>query len=318
MKKIKVDTFVLAMIAAIMVAWLFPGVNQRLLGVVSSIGVSLIFFFYGLRLHPQRIISGLRNWKLHVAVQMSTFLLFPLVVIVFYPFIHTEQGYTLWLSFLFLAALPSTVSSSVVMVSIARGNIPGAIFNASISGLIGIVVTPLWMGIFLQRGEGDFNLAEVYLKLITEILLPLVAGLLLHKYLGDYALKHTRKLTTFDRAIILLIIYKSFSVSFQERIFHSIEIPTLLLIFLLTIVLFVIVYFITGYISKKAGFSMEDQITTQFCGTKKSLVHGTVFSKILFPQAFPLGIILLPLMIFHTLQILCISIIATRLEKRDL
>jgi solute carrier family 10 (sodium/bile acid cotransporter), member 7 len=282
---------------------------------ISTIGISLIFFFYGLKLNAERLKAGLLNWKLHILVQLSTFLLFPLIILAFYPFVINEHGQTIWLAFLFLAALPSTVSSSVVMVSIARGNIPGAIFNASISGLIGIVITPLWMGLFLQGSETDYNLGSVYLKLITEILMPVILGLILHKYWGNFAIKHSRQLSRFDKSVILLIIYKSFAVSFEDKVFSSVGFKELAFIFLATIVLFFFVYFLTGYLSQWLGFNKEDQITAQFCGTKKSLVHGTVFSKILFPESFPTGVILLPLMLFHAFQIFVISIIASRIAK---
>ncbi len=319
--KIKIDRFVLSIIVVIILAWFFPQWGSKNSAIpidrISSIGISLIFFFYGLKLSPEKMRTGLQNWKLHILIQASTFLIFPVIILFFYPLINNENSYFLWLAFLFLGALPSTVSSSVVMVSIARGNVAGAIFNASISGLIGIVITPLWMGIFLQKAEGDFNLGAVYLKLITEILLPVILGLFLHRFWGMLALKYSRQLSTFDKSVILLIIYKSFAVSFDERVFMSVNISALVIIFLASIVLFHLIYFITGYLSKRLRFNTEDLITARFCGTKKSLVHGTVFSKILFPQAFPVGIILLPLMVFHAYQIFVISIFASRLSKRD-
>lgn len=318
--KLNIDKFVLAIIVVVALAYFFPEWGSKNspipLATIGSIGVSLIFFFYGLKLGPEKIKPGLKNWKLHVLVQLSTFLIFPLIVLAIRPLIPDDHAYQIWLSFLFLAALPSTVSSSVVMVSMAKGNIPAAIFNASISGLIGIVVTPFWLGFFLQRSGGDFNLAAVYLKLITEILLPVALGLLLQRYWGKYALKYSALLSNFDKSIILLIIYKSFAESFSEKVFSTVAFTDLLLIFAGVVLLFYLMYFLTGYLAKRLGFTTEDQITAQFCGTKKSLVHGTVFSKILFPAAFPLGLILLPLMLFHAFQIFVISIVAAKLGKR--
>lgn len=318
--KAKIDSFVLAIIVVIILAYFFPQWGSDESGVpidlIGSIGISLIFFFYGLKLSPEKIKSGLKNWKLHVLVQSSTFLLFPLVVISFYPLIQTEKDHTLWLSFLFLAALPSTVSSSVVMVSMAKGNLPAAIFNASISGLIGIVVTPLWMGLFLTHATDDYQLGQIYIKLITEILVPVVIGIAVQPYWGKYAQKHLRYLTIFDKSIILLIIYKSFAKSFEEKVFSSVDFMDLVMISIITVVLFFLIYSITGYMTKLLRFNKEDQITAQFCGTKKSLVHGTVFSKILFPESMPMGIILLPLMLFHAFQIFIISIIASKLANR--
>jgi len=317
----KIDKFVLAIIIIVLLAYLFPQLGAKEsnipLDLIGSIGIALIFFFYGLKLHPDKIKNGLKNWKLHILVQLATFLLFPILVLLFKPFITSDNQEMIWLSFLFLAALPSTVSSSVVMVSIANGNIPAAIFNASISGLIGIVITPLWMGLFLQQATTEFDLGTIYIKLATEILLPVFLGIILQRYLGKYATKYNKQLTLFDKSIILLIIYKSFSESFEEKVFTSVKIMDLILIFTVDMVLFFVVYSLIGFLSRKLQFNKEDQITAQFCGTKKSLVHGTVFSKILFPSTISIGIILLPLMLFHAFQIFIISILASKLGTRE-
>lgn len=302
------------------IAYFFPqwGSQQSTipLDTISDIGISLIFFFYGLKLSPNKLKAGLRNWKLHVLVQASTFLIFPLLVIVFRPLLQTEEQEMLWLAFFFLAALPSTVSSSVVMVSMAKGNVPAAIFNASISGIIGIALTPLWMGLFVQNEQTSFDFTDIYIKLILQIIVPVVIGLLLQRFFGHLAQKYSNRLSLFDKSIILLIIYKSFAESFEDNIFGSVSVLDLLMICAIVLVLFVAAYFLTGFVAKKMRFNREDRITAQFCGTKKSLVHGTVFSKILFGTMASMGIILLPLMLYHAFQILILSIIAGKIANR--
>lgn len=203
------------------------------------------------------------------------------------------------------------------MVSMAKGNIPAAIFNASISGIIGVALTPLWMGLFVNDAQTDFDFTAIYIKLIVQIILPVVLGLGLQRYFGAFVQKHSAKLTLFDKSIILLIIYKSFAESFTGNIFSSVSVFDLLLLFVAVLVLFFIVFVLIGFLSRKMNFNKEDQITAQFCGTKKSLVHGTVFSKIIFGNMASIGIVLLPLMLFHASQILIITIIATRLSKRE-
>ncbi|MCH4554061.1 bile acid:sodium symporter family protein [Aestuariibaculum lutulentum] len=318
----KIDRFVLAIISIITLAYFFPQLGSKdsnvPLDLIGSIGISLIFFFYGLKLSPEKIKHGLKNWKLHILIQLTTFLLFPILIILFKGFIQGEEGQMLWLSFLFLAALPSTVSSSVVMVSMAKGNIPAAIFNASISGLIGIVITPLWMGLFSKFTATDFNLGEIYIKLLLEILAPVILGILLQKYGQSFVKKYQHQLPLFDKSVILLIIYKSYAHSFEDGVFSTLNLLDLSMVFTAIVILFFAVYFLTGFLSKKLGFSEEDKITAQFCGTKKSLVHGTVFSKILFPSTMPIGLILLPLMLFHALQIFIISIIASKISRRKI
>lgn len=318
--KPKIDGFVLAIITVVFLAYFFPYLGSKNspvpLNLIGSMGVSLIFFFYGLKLSPAKLKTGLKNWQLHLLVQASSFVLFPIILLAVYPFIKTESNQTIWLGFMFLAALPSTVSSSVVMVAMAKGNIPAAIFNASISGLIGIVVTPLWMGLFLQRTATDFNLGTIYIKLITEILLPVIIGMALQRYLGDFVRKYSLQLTLFDKSVILLIIYKSFAQSFDEKVFSAVNLVDLALILLAVLGLFTVVFFAIKQSAVFLNFTIEDRITAQFCGTKKSLVHGTVFSKILFHNTASVGVILLPLMLFHFVQIFIISILASKLAKQ--
>nr|WP_299202577.1 bile acid:sodium symporter [uncultured Brumimicrobium sp.] len=317
----KIDKFVIAIIISIVIAYFFPQLGATdspvPLDTIAGWGISLIFFFYGLKLSTEAIKSGLKNWRLHIVVQASTFVLFPLIVAVFYPLVKDTNHEILWLSLLFMAALPSTVSSSVVMVSLAKGNIPSAIFNASISGIIGIIITPLWMTSFIQQADIAYDFSAIYIQLGTEILLPLILGLLLRRYLGAFARKHGRSLGLFDKTVILLIIYKSFVHSFEENVFTSVSIVDLLLMTALVIALFFLVYFITGWIGKRLNFNREDRITAQFCGTKKSLVHGTVFSEALFGHTSIMGLMLLPLMLFHAIQILIISVIATKMGVEE-
>ncbi|MGP1992353.1 bile acid:sodium symporter family protein [Zobellia laminariae] len=320
--RLKVDGFVLSVIAVIGIAYVFPqwGTPESKIPIdtISAIGISLIFFFYGLKLSPTKLKAGIKNWKLHLLVQGSTFLIFPLLILIFRPFIQNEAQETIWLAFFFLAALPSTVSSSVVMVSMAKGNIPAAIFNASISGIIGVVLTPLWMGLFVRSAQTDFDFTDIYIKLFVQIILPVVVGILLQRFLGEFAQKYNKRLTLFDKSVILLIIYKSFAESFEGDIFSTVSVLDLLMLFVAVLILFGIVFSLTGFLAKQMRFNTADQITAQFCGTKKSLVHGTVFSKIIFGNLASIGIILLPLMIFHAIQLLIISTVASRMSRKNI
>ncbi|MCK5277292.1 MAG: bile acid:sodium symporter [Cyclobacteriaceae bacterium] len=306
------------LIAMILLAYWLPGIEKLIpLNEISTYGISGIFFFYGLKLNPEKMKEGLSNWKLHALIQAATFFIFPLLVICILPFIHSEEHFTLWLAVFFLAALPSTVSSSVVMVSIAKGNIPGAIFNASISGLIGIAVTPLWIGLFLESGENALDLGEIVVSLIMKILLPVLLGMILHRYWGEFANRHKKQLTMFDKSVILIIVYKSFSTSFSSGIFKGITLLELSVVGFGVIALFFGVYFLIYFTSNKLKFNREDRITALFCGSKKSLVHGSVFSSVLFSGMSSAGIFLVPIMIYHAFQLFFISILAQRMSSDE-
>lgn len=286
------------------------------LGEIANVGVSFIFLFYGLKLNLEKLKAGLSNWRMHIIVQLTTFLFFPLIVLAFRPLFVNTDYYNLWLGIFFLAALPSTVSSSVVMISIAKGNIPSAIFNASISSLIGVVVTPLWVGLFIASATGSFDVSDIVLKLVLQVLLPVIIGISLNSRFVAVAEKYKKQLKYFDQAIILTIIYTSFCKSFSDHLFENFSALELVGLALGMMLLFFAVFFCVGLLSRLFGFSDEDRITVLFCGSKKSLVHGTVMSKVLFPYSTITGIVLLPLMLYHALQLIAASIIAQRMARR--
>ena len=306
----------------IFLAWLWPeaGIQKGIFSLkeVANLGISLIFFFYGLRLSPEKLKSGLSNWRLHLVVQVSTFLVFPLIMLLVIYFFADNHSDLLWIGVFYVAALPSTVSSSVVMVSIAKGNVPSAIFNASISSLIGVFITPIWMGLYLSTNSGSasMDLSSVIVKLIIQVLVPVVLGILLHHKFGWFAEKNKKRLRLFDQSIILLIIYTSFCESFASNLFSGFSVSTLFVLGVSMISLFIFMFLLIRMICKLFRFNREDSITALFCGSKKSLVHGTVMSKVLFQQTPGVGIIILPLMMYHALQLMAASIIAQSMARQ--
>lgn len=278
-------------------------------------GIAGIFLLYGLKLNLKEVVKDVSNWKLHLLVQTGTFVLFPLLVLVFYPFFRDTIYFQSWLSVYFLACLPSTVSSSVVMVSIAKGNVTSAIFNASISGLIGILLTPLLMGFFLQAHHSEGNQAEIIQQLLLKVLLPIILGILLNPIFKNIIQKYSKIIAEFDRLIILLIVYDSFSKAFIENVFASVPSLVFVVIAVSVVILFFVVYAILQWISCKLGFSREDAITTTFCGSKKSLVHGSLFVMILGIPEEQKVLFLLPVMIYHSFQLFYVSWLASKISK---
>ena len=278
-------------------------------------GIAGIFLLYGLKLNLKEVVKDVSNWKLHLLVQIGTFVLFPLLVLVFYPFFRDTIYFQSWLSVYFLACLPSTVSSSVVMVSIAKGNVTSAIFNASISGLIGILLTPLLMGFFLQAHHSEGNQAEIIQQLLLKVLLPIILGILLNPIFKNIIQKYSKIIAEFDRLIILLIVYESFSKAFIKNVFASVPSLVFVVIAVSVVILFFVVYAILQWISCKLGFSREDAITTTFCGSKKSLVHGSLFVMILGIPEEQKVLFLLPVMIYHSFQLFYVSWLASKISK---
>ena len=314
------DWFLLALIGMIVLAYLLPEVGIQKgpfsLSALARYGVSVIFFFYGLRLNPQKLRAGLSNWRLHLVVHLTTFVVFPLLLLACRGLFNTEHTALLWLGAFYVAALPSTVSSSVVMVSIAGGNLPAAIFNASVSSLIGVFITPLWMSAVLSSGtSSEYDVWGVIGKLTLQVVVPVLLGIALHRWLGSLAERYRQGLRYFDQTIILLIVYTSFCESFARQLFKGYSAPDILLLAGLMSGLFFLMYGFIFLISNLLGFNREDRITALFCGSKKSLVQGSVMANLLFP-AGSIGVILLPIMLYHALQLIAASILAQGMARR--
>lgn len=319
LNKVGLNSFFLLMLCMVVLAWLGPsyGTDQSPLPLqpISYYGVSLIFFFYGLRLSATALWRGLSHWKIHLIIQATTFVLFPLIALLCYAMFYSETYALLWIGFFYLAALPSTVSSSVVMISIAGGNLSAGIFNASASSVLGILMTPLWMSIFIANTNDTQGFLQVILSLCLQVLLPFIIGLSLHRYLGALAEKHKTTLRYFDQSIILLIVYRAFCESFYNKMFSGFTTLEIFTLGGLMLGFFLLMATLMYTISVIMKFSREDRITILFCGSKKSLIQGVVMAQVLFVNQVSLGIILLPLMLYHALQLVAGSIIAERLSK---
>ncbi|WP_317898422.1 bile acid:sodium symporter family protein [Aurantibacillus circumpalustris] len=319
LKGLGIGWFVPSILCMVILAYYFPkpGIIKEPISLseLSSFGIFLIFFFYGAKLNFEKLRIGLNNWHLHLLIQITTFLIFPLLILSIKPFFLNEQLINIWLGLFFLSALPSTVSSSVVMVSLAGGNIPSAIFNASISAFIGILVTPLWIGLFFSNNGVRLELTSIIIKLTLQVILPVLVGMLLHKRLNTFVEKHKKSLQVFDQTIILLIIYNSFCKSFSEKLFSNMTLLEVMVLALGMLFLFVLIVLFSKFSSTVLKFNRADTITTIFCASKKSLVHGSVMAGILFAGNPIVGWIILPLMFYHAIQLIVSSFLAKRMSR---
>lgn len=331
LKIVKANAFILLLGLMIFSAFLKPEIggakeNVFSLKKLADFGVLLIFFFYGVGLRWSTLWKSLENWRLHLVVQLATFLLFPLIVLAAIGLCGrqpTNSANLLWMGVFYVAALPSTVSSSVVMVSIAKGNMPAAIFNASISGVLGVFLTPLWMSLFVygnaqaatENVSQWISISKTIGNLMLIVVLPLVFGMLLNPCLGDWMNRNRTWTKYFDQSIVLLIVYTSFCDSFATRAFDGIGTGPLLLLVIGMLGLFFTVYGLSGLCCHWLRFDHADTITVQFCGSKKSLMHGMAMSNVLFAGMSGVGVILLPIMLYHALQLIVVSVLA-KIEAR--
>ncbi|MFG1418102.1 bile acid:sodium symporter family protein [Xanthobacter sp. V0B-10] len=320
--RFKIDPFLPALVGVVVLAilWPAPGVTGGFLHAdrAATWGIGVIFFLYGISLATRRLLESATRWQLHLVVQLATFALFPLVVVLAMPLINRLMPEEVGIGFFFLAALPSTVSSSVAMTSLARGNVAVAIFNASISSLIGVFVTPLLMAWYLHATGGTMALGDVILKLVVIVLLPLAVGQMLRPLLLKLVEKHKVVVKIADRAVILAIVYNAFCDSVAEGVWSGHSVALLAEMIVGVGLLFVAVYWLIGLFCRLAGFNHADTTAVLFCGSKKSLATGLPIAKVMFGTSPQLSLIITPIMIYHFLQLVVIGFIAgNRAAKGD-
>jgi solute carrier family 10 (sodium/bile acid cotransporter), member 7 len=319
-----IDPYILAILATVGVASAIPahGMDAKVTDVATNVAIALLFFLHGARLSLEAALAGARHWRLHVVVFVSTFVLFPALGLAARALAPGLLTPPLWIGVILLCLLPSTVQSSIAFTSIAGGNVPAALCSASASNLIGTVLSPILAGLLLAPHGTTISLHDMG-AIVAQLLLPFVAGQALRPWIGGWAQRHRSLVGLVDRGSILLIVYAAFSEGMVNHIWGQLDIAGLLMLVAVNACLLGMVLALTSIAGRVLGFSREDRITIIFCGSKKSLASGLPMASVLF-AAQSVGLIVLPLMLFHQLQLMVCAALARRYaaqakdsERRD-
>jgi len=314
------DWFLLGMVGAVLVASVLPDLGRSggwlHVDRVADWGIFAIFFLHGVGLSTEKLRQGLARWPVHLIVQSFTFIVFPLLWVLLDIGVGRFLPRDLMLGFLYLCALPSTVSSSVAMTALARGNVPASIFNATLSILIGVFMTPLLVSLLLGYSGGSISLGATMLNIATLLLLPFGLGQALRPIVGGWFARWKPYTNVVDRGVILLLVFSAFSDSVAGGLWTSHGFGLLGLTLVGAAGILALVLWLTRMAARRCGFTTEDEITTVFCGSKKTLASGVPMAKVLFGTHPALGVIVLPLMFYHQLQLFVCSVLAQRYAQR--
>lgn len=311
------DPFLLGIFAVAALASLFPatGTAEDVLGWVTRIAIALLFLIYGARLSPRDAWNGVKHWRLHSVILACTYLLFPalgLALRILVPGVISDDLYT---GMLFLCLVPSTVQSSIAFTSIARGNVAGAVVSASFSNIVGVFVTPLLV-IALMTTTGSVTIdPSSVLDIALQLLLPFAVGQLIRPWVTGWLTRHSAPTKLVDRGSILLVVFAAFSESMNQNVWSSMPMWRIGIVVAVCAALLAAVLAITWYGGKWLGFAFEDRVVLLFCGSKKSLASGLPMAAVLFVGQ-PVGLIVLPLLIFHQIQLMVCTVIAQHLARR--
>jgi len=313
--RLKIDWYLVLILGMVVAASVAParGAAGPVFDWATKIGIGLVFFLHGARLSREAVVAGLTHWRLHLTVLASTFVLFPLLCLGLAALPDWIVPEPLVTGVIFLGCLPSTIQSSIGFTAIARGNVPAAIASASASNLLGIALTPLLVSLTLNQ-QGGISVHSVE-AIILQLLVPFVAGQLLRPWIGRWVKDRARLLSYADRGAILLIVYTAFSGAVIGGVWARVDALEIGRLLVICALLLGVVLAATVYGSRALGFSKADEIAIVFCGSKKSLASGVPMAGVLFPAATA-GLTILPLMIFHQMQLMACAVIAQRYAQR--
>ncbi|NKJ03310.1 bile acid:sodium symporter family protein [Rhizobium sp. SG741] len=314
MRRFLPDTFTMLLVLTVVTASFLPvhGASAHYFGIATNFAIGLLFFLHGARLSRDVVIAGLLHWRLHLVILLTTFGIFPLLVLAIGQVVpNSILPVSLYTGMLFLSVLPSTVQSSIAFTSIAGGNVPAAICSASASNIFGMFLTPLLVGLlFSVGGQGGFSW-DVLWQIMLQLLAPFIAGQLLQPWIGDWIRSKKKILMPVDRGSILMVVYSAFSEAVVEGLWHTFSVLDIATVIVANMLLLTTVLCITMFGSRALGFSKADEITITFCGSKKSLASGVPMANVIFAGQ-GIGAIVLPLMLFHQIQLMTCAFLAQK------
>ncbi|ART20274.1 hypothetical protein CBE89_01225 [Corynebacterium striatum] len=308
----KIDPLILLIICAVIVAIIFPARGQfaEVFDSLTNVVIALLFYLYGARLSTQEALNGLKNWRLHLTILAFTFVLYPILGLALRP-LTLFISHDMYLGILYLTLVPSTVQSSVAFTSVAKGNIAGAIVSASASNLVGVIMTPLLVMALMGAGNGISIDSSVFVEISLLLLAPFILGQLTRKWVKDFAASKGTKIV--DRGSITMVVYAAFSKGVVDGIWGSISIWKIVFLVVLSILMVAFMLWLTRILGSKLGFPRADVIAIEFCGSKKSLATGLPMASVIFASgSTSLGLLILPLMIYHQVQLMICSWLAAR------
>ena len=309
------DPFLASLFAAIIVAslWPLPVAAAGHLSLLVDIAIALLFFIHGAKVSRAAVWAGLSNIGLQTSVLFITFLAFPAIGFGLKAIMSGLLPQPLWWGLIFLCFLPSTVQSSVAFVAIAKGDVPAALCAATLSNILGVFITPLLVALLMTGGAAHIN-SERVLQVVVQLLLPFLLGQILHPKIGPWLKDHMRALTLYDRGTIVLAVYSAFTAAMQHHLWEKLAPQHLALLLGLLLLLLAGIWIMARLLARMGGFGAAEATTLLYCGTQKSLASGIPMANVLFSPALT-GMIVLPLMLYHQLQLLAASLSAPKLAR---
>jgi len=316
-KKLPLDPFLTGIFLVLLLAWQYPDLasnsGQLPAQFLATLAVMGIFYIQGLSLNPEHLRNAAANWRLHLLIQGFIFVAYPIIAILLLTIAPWGFSSGLDTGIWLLAILPTTISTALVFTCKAGGNSAMALVNITISNFAGIVIVPvvliLTCGGVLQE---DSNLREIFFKLIKLLVVPFLVGQINRLLLPEGFVKERKIFKVLSQGFILFILLNSFSNAFANDAFATTDSVTLIKLFSYLIILLVLIRGLAFWICRFVKDSAQ-RPPLFFCSTQKTLAAGLPLATTIFGTGHPeLGILLMPVLIYHPIQLAVDGILASR------
>ena len=309
------DNFILLLILTVVAASLLPaqGIALGIVGAVSTGAIMLLFFLHGVRISPDAVISGFRHWRLQLAIFAFCYGAMPLAGLGTASLVEPLIGPGLALGLLYLCVLPTTVQSSIAYASMARGNVAASVIASAASNIAGVVMAPALFALLASSQGGDTGFGGIG-RIMLILLLPFVLGQLTRHWLAPWAERNRAIVSFMDRLTIVIAVYVAFSEAVTGGIWSRVSAGELLMLLAVVTVLLGCAFAGAWALGGVMRLSRADRATLLFSGGHKSLATGAPMARILFPGA-EAGAILLPLLLYHQLQLMLSAVVAARIAR---
>ncbi|OYY89905.1 MAG: hypothetical protein B7Y45_10100 [Sphingomonas sp. 28-66-16] len=316
-RRLMPDRFILILVATLVVATLLPATGGALvaIGWLSNAAIFLLFFLHGARLSRQAVVDGAKRWRLQVAILAFGYVAFPAVTLALTQLLGRWFAPELLMGLLFLGVLPTTVQSSIAYASIARGNVAASVIAAASSNLLGVVLTPILFALLASTAFGALSLGGVG-KVALLLLLPFALGQLLRSVVLPTIERHAKVAGMMDKLTIILAVYVAFSEAATQGLWRRVSTIELAGLGGIALLLLLAAFAGAWALGGAMKLAPADRATMLFSGAHKSLATGAPMARILFPPALA-GAVILPLMLYHQLQLMLSAVIAARLARDD-
>ncbi|KAJ3361166.1 hypothetical protein GGF32_007721 [Allomyces javanicus] len=305
--------FLVGVVIVIVLAYFFPQVGKshgyiRSEYTVKYGAVMIIFFISGLGLKSQVLVKGLLSWRQHLIIQLVSFGAIPAICFGLSRLMAlTPMDDALVAGFVVCSTMPTTISSNVIMTAAAAGNEAISLINATLGNILGIVVSPLLLLLYLgARTKVDF--ARIFIDIPITVIGPLILGQILRFTVPSFVAKITKTVNTssISSCMLLLLVFSTFCDTFESQKHNggAIDPGSLLtMIALIFVVIYPVFLYLCFSIGRLLKFPRPDAISIAYCGSTKTLSLGIPLIGIIYKGDPNIGMYSLPLLIYHATQL---------------